>query len=117
MSTTCPDCGIEIVDRPPPPRPWVWYRHCRGDLECVKRQLAQRKVENERLRGIVDPLNRLRAEEGGSVTIYCSTDELCLQNEMVRVVGEWTEWKARDFEGETLAECLAKAEAAQKENG
>ena len=82
------------------------YNH--GEVAGLRRQLAK-------LQGIVDSLNRLRAEEGGSVTIYCSTEELHLQNEFVRVVGEWTRWEARDFEGETLAECLAKAEAAKKE--
>jgi hypothetical protein len=62
------------------------------------------------LRAIVEPLNRLRANEGASVEILCDNPE-GPPNCAIRVSDDWTgdEWDWKRFEGETLAECLSKA--------
>ena len=81
---------------------------------------AMKEVE-----AIVDPINRLRADEGSAVTINCPNPyDDGLEDmygrairgpaEAIDVFGLWDgKWTDRRFYGKTLAEALAKAEAAK----
>ena len=68
--------------------------------------------DRERLRGIVDPLNRLREAEGSYVTIAFPNPDFMGPNQIIWVESQGS--KPQRFEGDTLAECLSKAEAAEK---
>ena len=80
----------------------------RGCLACELESVA---ADWRELQAIVEPLNRLRANEGASVTINCPNPE-GPPNEAIEVSDDWTgpEWEPKRFEGETLAECFRKAE-------
>lgn len=63
-----------------------------------------------------DAIDRLRANEGASVEILCDNPDFNGQpNCAIQVSDDWTgtDWNFRRFEGDTLAECFAKAEEAK----
>jgi len=72
-------------------------------------------LERERLLLIVEPLNRLRFNEGASVLIPCDNRKVFGPQNSIKVIDEWTGWKSQEFTGNTLAEALAAAESAKKE--
>lgn len=77
----------------------------------IQREAAD---EIERLRAIVDPIERLRAPEGAFVEIACSNpDYNGLPNECVTVCDDWTGNRPIEFRADTVAECLAAAESAR----
>lgn len=70
----------------------------------------------ERLAAIVDPLNRLREDEGNSVTFICPNPDFNGEpDEAIEVSAEWTNWEPRRFTGQSLAECLKAAEKAREQ--
>lgn len=82
---------------------------------CIGCELDDLRKEVERLRTIVDPLNRLREDEGNVVMFICPNPDFNgLPDEAIEVVADWTGWKPARFTGRTLAECLAAAERARK---
>ena len=85
-------------------------------IEQAQRHAIYKKAwkEIERLQAIVDPLNRLRADEGNSVTFICQNPEFDEADEAIEVSGEWTNWQPRRFTGRTLVECLEAAEKAKQ---
>lgn len=71
--------------------------------------------EMKRLQGILEPLDRLRAAEGASVTVFCPNPDQGAEpgtEQAIEVCDEWTGWKMLRFAGETVAEALAAAETA-----
>lgn len=83
-------------------------------IEGHDQRREEAMVEAERLRAIVEPLDRLRADEGHSVEFHHdNADYNGLPNCCVGVVGDWTEWKRRLFYGDTVAACLKAAEEAR----
>jgi hypothetical protein len=63
---------------------------------------------------IVELIDKLRAEEGSTVTICCENPE-GPPNQAVDVCGRWTNWLERRFTADTLAQALAAAvEAMEK---
>lgn len=77
--------------------------------EDARGEIANLRAENEHLREIVDPLNRLREAEGRIVHILHPNAEFGGPQEMVRVTDYMT---GLDVEatGETLAEALERVE-------
>lgn len=77
---------------------------------------APTHAEFEKLLAIVEPLNRLRSDEGSSVEILSDNPD-GPPNCAIRVFGNWNEthWVTKRFDGNTLAECLQAAEAAKAE--
>lgn len=76
---------------------------------CLSVAQGYRLLEEiERLQAIVDPLNRLRDEEGASVEIMCPNPDTG-PVEAIEVSGSWTDWRYLRFSGDTLAEVLAAA--------
>lgn len=74
---------------------------------------APTHAEFEKLLAIVEPLNRLRANEGASVTFICDNPDFNGQpNCAIEVTDSWTDWEPRRFAAETIAECLKLAVAA-----
>lgn len=56
-------------------------------------------------------IERLRAEEGDSVTINCSNPDFEGPAEAVDCNGAWTAWKDKRFTGSNLLEALTAAYA------
>lgn len=80
-----------------------------AEFETLEKELVA-------FRAIVEPLNRLRANEGASVEILCDNPDFNGKpNCAIQVSDDWTgtDWNFRRFEGDTLAECFAKAEEAK----
>lgn len=70
--------------------------------------------EIQQLRAIVDPLNRLRADDETEVSFWCDKpDDPDAPASIVGIRAEWADQKAQDFYGETLAEALEAAEKAR----
>ncbi len=80
-----------------------------NDLDAAEKRVVE-------LEGIVKPLDRLRANEGASVTIVCPNPEFTDdgRDQGVDVTDEWTDWEPRRFYGVTLAKALEAAEAAKE---
>lgn len=67
----------------------------------------------DRLQAIIDPLNRLREDEGNTVTFLCPNPDFNgLPDEAIEIIADWTNWVSWRFSGNTLAECLQSAELA-----
>ena len=90
----------------------VRQQQCRCRFCEGARELAN---EVERLRAIVDPIEKLREQEGGSVLIICPNPDFAGPNEAVEVCDKWTGWSRRRFTGDTLAEALAAAVKARED--
>lgn len=60
----------------------------------------------------MDLINRLRADEGDSVLILCDNPD-GPPNNAIECNGGWTLYEPERFSGETLIQCLAKAEEAK----
>ena len=59
-------------------------------------------------------INKLRAEEGNSVSIMCDNPDFNGQpNNAVECCGDWTDWDDRRFTGDTLLAALQAAVAAK----
>ena len=67
-----------------------------------------------RVRGVLDPLDRLREPEGASVEILCPNPGDDGPRQAIYVRAPWTSWRPRRFEGESVAACLAAAEGARE---
>jgi len=107
-TSKCPNCG-GLWDE-------IFCGHCdyqTSEVEAdLRRQLAKANA-------IIDPLNRLREDEGNSVTILCSNLNFHGSDQAIEVYTQWErgKWYSRRFEGDTLADCLAAAQQAKAEQG
>lgn len=70
--------------------------------------------EIEWLRAIVDPIGRLRREDGDSVSIAWDNPDFDGPNNMVTCFGNWCGFDGRSFHGNSLAHALDRAVAARK---
>lgn len=65
--------------------------------------------------GIIACLERLRANEGATVTFLCDNPDFdMLPDRTVVVCDDWTGWEDRRFGGNSLLEALQAAEAERK---
>ena len=58
---------------------------------------------------ILSMINKLREDEGSSVTIVCDNPEFSGPACQIQVFGDWTNWVDQHIYGESIAECLKKA--------
>ena len=72
------------------------------------------KTEVEWLRAIVEPLNELRDKEVSWVTIPHDNADFGGPCNVVDVSGAWTGGRERRFEGDSLADALQSAVAAER---
>lgn len=77
-------------------------------LDKVEDEIERLQKEIRDLSAIVDPINRLRYEEGHSVLILCDNSD-GEPNCAVEACGDWTGWVDKRFGGNTLAEALSNA--------
>ena len=86
--------------------------------ELIKR-IHLKEKENAELTAVVEPLDKLRNSlKGGGAVVEIYGDncpDLAPPNNAIEVCSDWTDWKNRRFEGDSLAECLEAAEAARKD--
>jgi len=94
-----------------------WFERLKVGCADASEQ-HQAAAEIERLHTIVDAIDFLRRDEGDSVEIVCDNPEFSGPSSAVIVSGEWCGYHGRRFDGESVAEALAKAvkarEAAEK---
>ncbi|HUW30011.1 MAG TPA: hypothetical protein VM223_00205 [Planctomycetota bacterium] len=87
---------------------WEMVRGEAGAESAAQKELA-------RHRAIVEPLNRLRADEGSFLTIYHDNAGYIGPTSLVYVHGPWGgSWDNRRFEGDSLAAALAAAVTAMQ---
>lgn len=61
-------------------------------------------------------LEQLRAPEGAQVTLICDNPDFGMgPNAGVEIIDDWTAWKTRRFDGDTVLDCLRAALKASKE--
>ncbi len=65
--------------------------------------------EVTRLRAIVDPLNKLRANKGASVLVCCDDPAPDGVGSRIEVTDKWTDWTPLQFVGANLTETLQTA--------
>lgn len=59
-----------------------------------------------------DLVDKLRAPEGHAITLICDNPDFNGQpNCAIEVCGDWTDWQAKRFTGDTVMEALRKAAA------
>ena len=58
---------------------------------------------------ICDVIGILNQDEGNSVTIFAANPDFSGPNYAIEVAGDWTNWKAIRYGGETVLEALKKA--------
>jgi len=85
--------------------------------------LRDSKTEIEALQAIVDPINRLRRDEGDAVTILCDSPDFGGPASAVIASGSWCGFAEQRYFADSLAEALATAvkdreecEAAEAQN-
>lgn len=83
-------------------------------LAMVVHRLA---FQRDHLCSIVEPLNRLRQDEGNTVLILCDNPDFGGAQSAVEVSADWTEWKRRRFEADNLAGALQAAVIAAEAAG
>lgn len=57
----------------------------------------------------LEMINELRANEGAELILYCDNPNFKGNNNAIAIIDDWTDWKEKRYEGETLIECLQKA--------
>ena len=101
----------------------VCVHHLCDEIDTLREALAGWQAQSaeqqelvDKLRAVVEPLDRLREAEGNSVEICCPNPEFDGPAQVIVVNADWGgEWWPRRFEGETVAECLKAAEEASDE--
>lgn len=89
-------------------------------LTLTPDEQAQLEALSEQSLSLTILLNRLRADEGDSITLLCDNPE-GPPNNAVECCGAWTDWTDRRFEGETLDAAIraawdARAATSKSEN-
>lgn len=115
---------------------WATCRTCEGVGRLFPQSAIDRAVEegkrlqaeeDQQIAGAVDRLadqtiadlraereaiDKLRADEGSSVEIFCDNPEFGDPNNRVDCTGAWTNWKPRTFWGKSVSDCLSAALSA-----
>lgn len=82
--------------------------------ESCDQLIAKLMSEVERLRAVIESLEKLRECEGASILIPCDNPDFDGPASFVEVTDEWTRWNPRRIIGDNVAECLAKAVKAKE---
>jgi len=81
---------------------------------CQKCENIELQAKLAAAEAAVGTLNELRSAEGASVEILCDNPDGPPSNAIL-VWDDWTGWKQKRFEGESLADALSNALAAKGE--
>ena len=79
----------------------------RRDLHVERERVFSRIMEQHRI------IERLRSDEGDSVTLCCDNPDFEGPNNLVMVCGDWTNRVDRTFEAGTHLDALCAADAAR----
>lgn len=86
-----------------------WWAELHSSLFRLDEGKCNADAERDRLRGIVDPLEELRANEGASVLVICDNPSFGGPGCAIEVTDQWTQCSDQRITGDNLADCLAKA--------